>query len=109
MDTKSMVFNFYNKKRKSEVIIMNYYKSFIAALSATRYNWTVDYYSEDRGPCKHSYTGIDISCDFEGDMTLDECREVIGETIKLFEAAGFKVKLDDDYTLASPILTVIFP
>lgn len=88
---------------------MNYYKLFVVALSATRCTWSVDWVSEERGPCKDPYTGITISCDFEGHMTLDECREVTGDTIDVFQKMGFEVKEDYDSSLAHPILEVIFP
>ena len=85
------------------------YKKFISALAETKCNWTVDYFTEEAGPCSARYTMADISCSFNDDCTIGFCKEVTKETIEIFTKYGFKVDMDYDSTINRPILEIIFP
>lgn len=91
------------------MIIMNIYKSFIMALEKSRGSWTVDWYTEEAGPCADPVELAKISCEMEGHYTFDFADEIIIETISIFEKAGFKVDHDYESTTRRPILEIIFP
>ena len=88
---------------------MNIYKSFILALEESRGNWTVDWYTEEAGPCSDPVEQATISCEMDGSDTFDFADELVRETIEIFEKAGFKAGHDYESTARRPILEIVFP